>query len=47
MLFRSVVLASFIAAAAGQAVAPEDGCLVCGDGQVVANPDAVFMFPGQ
>jgi len=28
-------------------VSCSDRCLVCGDGQVVGNPDAIFEFPGQ
>ena len=46
-MLRSVILASFFAAANGQDVAPPDACLVCGDGQVVTAPDAIFSLPGQ
>jgi hypothetical protein len=45
MLIRALVVASFVAAATGQAVAPPGGCLVCGDGNVVGAPDAIFSFP--
>jgi hypothetical protein len=47
MLFRSLAIASFVATATGQAVAPPGGCLVCGNGNVVMAPDAVFTFPGE
>lgn len=47
MLFRSVALLALVASANGQAVAPADGCLVCGPGEVVTNPDAIFSFPMQ
>jgi hypothetical protein len=49
MIFRSLVAAGLVAVATGQAVPPPGGCLICGDtsGQVVTNPDAVFMFPQQ
>lgn len=48
MMLRSAVLASFIAAtASGQATPPPGGCLVCGEGQVVMAPEAIFIFPGQ
>lgn len=30
-----------------QTIALEERCLVCGDGQIVTNPGAAFMFPGQ
>lgn len=47
MLIRSLVLAGFVVTvASGQAVPPEGGCLICGDGQVVTAPDALFEFPG-
>jgi hypothetical protein len=46
MLFRATILAALAAAVYGQAVAPPDGCLVCGDGNVVTLPDAIFSFPG-
>jgi hypothetical protein len=26
---------------------PDTGCSVCGEGQCVTNPDAIFSFPGQ
>jgi len=29
------------------AVAPPGGCLVCGDGEVVTSPNAIFQIPGQ
>lgn len=47
MILRLSILASAIAAAYGQATAPPDGCLICGDGQVITNPDGIFEFPGQ
>lgn len=45
--FRSLLLAGLAAGASGQAVAPEGGCLICGEGQVVTQPDAIFEFAGQ
>jgi hypothetical protein len=47
MTLRAIIMSTIIAVANGQAVAPPGGCLVCGDGQVVTNPDAIFMFAGQ
>lgn len=47
MLIRALILSSFVATATGQAVAPPGGCLICGDGKVVTEPDAVFEFPQQ
>ena len=46
MLFRAAILAALAAAVYGQASAPADGCLVCGDGQIVTKPDAIFSFTG-
>ena len=46
MIFRAAILAALVAAVHGQAVSPVDGCLVCGDGQVVTNPDGIFSFAG-
>jgi hypothetical protein len=46
-MFRFLIVASFVAAATGQAVAPPGGCLVCGDGNVITAPDAIFRFPSQ
>ena len=46
MLIRAAILAALAAAVYGQAVAPEGGCLVCGDGQVITNPDGIFSFDG-
>ena len=47
MLFRATILAALAAAVYGQAVAPPDGCLVCGDGKVVTKPDSIYTFSGQ
>jgi hypothetical protein len=47
MLFRALIVATFVAAATGQAVSPPGGCLVCGEGSVITAPDAIFSFPGQ
>lgn len=47
MSFRYLALASFIAATAGHAAVPLDGCLVCGDRNVITVPDAVFITPDQ
>lgn len=46
-LLRSLLLAGLAGGASGQATAPPDGCLVCGEGNVVGQPDAIFEFPGQ
>ena len=47
MLFCSLIVASYLAAANGLAVAPIAGCLVCGNGKVVEAPNTIFDFPGQ
>jgi len=41
MIFRTIVLAAFVASASAQ------GCSVCGEGKKVTTPDAVFNLPGQ
>ena len=45
MLFRATILAALAAAVYGQAVAPPDVCLVCGDGMVVTKPDGIVAIP--
>jgi hypothetical protein len=45
---NTVLILSVASSANGQAVAPNEGCLICGDGNVVGNPSAgIFSFPGQ
>lgn len=43
MYRTSLILASLLASTRGQ----EEGCSVCGDGQRIGTPEAVFAFPGQ
>mmetsp|Transcript_6111 Transcript_6111/g.8944 ORF Transcript_6111/g.8944 Transcript_6111/m.8944 type:complete len:93 (+) Transcript_6111:433-711(+) len=44
---RLFVLFACFSFSNGQAAAPDGGCLICGNGKVVAAPKAVFTFPGQ
>eukprot|EP00547_Thalassionema_nitzschioides_P003040 CAMPEP_0194206690 /NCGR_PEP_ID=MMETSP0156-20130528/5641_1 /TAXON_ID=33649 /ORGANISM="Thalassionema nitzschioides, Strain L26-B" /LENGTH=470 /DNA_ID=CAMNT_0038933269 /DNA_START=106 /DNA_END=1518 /DNA_ORIENTATION=+ len=48
MIFRALIVSSFLAAASAECQAtPPNGCSVCGEGKCITNTVAIFEYPEQ